>query len=130
MIFINFIKKCYKNLFFHMPSMITLTIFSVCGMIQRKVQIVITSPSFLICTFVTTFFILIKALAGIRPNNLFHFNQSSCWDKAFTVLFQTFDQPKMWWGGVVTRQLEYRMGCCLGEKRAWVSIKRGSLTFF
>ena len=63
-------------------------------------------------------------------NNLFHFNQSSCWDKAFTVLFQTFDQPKMWWGGVVTRQLEYRMGCCLGEKRAWVSIKRGSLTFF
>ena len=36
----------------------------------------------------------------------------------------------MWWGGEVTRQLEYLMGCCLGEKRAWGSIKIGSLTFF
>ena len=48
LIFVNFMKKCNKNLFFRMSSIITVTIFSVSGMIQLKVQIVIASSSFLI----------------------------------------------------------------------------------
>ena len=48
LIFVNFMKKCNKNLFFRMSSIITVTIFSVSGMIQLKVKIVIASSSFLI----------------------------------------------------------------------------------